>query len=459
MVFLSHANPDDNEFTLWLALQLVSAGYPVWCDLTKLIGGEDFWDDIQKALANRTIKFVFVLSRSSNKKDGTLQELAYAKEVAKKLKDQVKDFILTARVDDIPYDEIDIRVHRHNHIAFQSSWAKGLSQLLKKLEEDAIPKRADFSPEAVCSWWRDQFNADEGIVEEPEALLSNWFTVENLPPLKEHILRAEHFGPVDIAGTSFPYPAVWVGDASFLTFAKADDFAGVLGDNLVIDRTVEYSIGSVLISDGVKDGPKHLAQLLRIAWDQHLAKCLPSYEMSTGQLCYYFRNGTVPDDTIDFINADGKKAWRGIVGFKTVGKERKRIWHFGISGKPIIRPETLFFIKAHVLFSDDGINLWTNKGAMGKARRNQCRQWWNDDWRDRLLATMSHIAGEGNEAISFPLGSDVCFSLGKFPLLFESPVTYGVSEVVAAEELSDYEFEEDDDEDIEDDTNADGAAV
>ncbi|HET6179083.1 MAG TPA: hypothetical protein VFE61_19295 [Candidatus Sulfotelmatobacter sp.] len=39
-LLLSHANPEDNEFTLWLALQLANDGYRVWCDLTKLLGGE-----------------------------------------------------------------------------------------------------------------------------------------------------------------------------------------------------------------------------------------------------------------------------------------------------------------------------------------------------------------------------------------------------------------------------------
>lgn len=34
MVFFSHANPEDNEVTRWLALQLARAGYAVWCDLT-----------------------------------------------------------------------------------------------------------------------------------------------------------------------------------------------------------------------------------------------------------------------------------------------------------------------------------------------------------------------------------------------------------------------------------------
>ncbi len=63
MIFVSHANPEDNEFARWLSLRLANEGYPVWCDLTKLLGGETFWDDIQKAIKERTIKFLFILSR------------------------------------------------------------------------------------------------------------------------------------------------------------------------------------------------------------------------------------------------------------------------------------------------------------------------------------------------------------------------------------------------------------
>jgi hypothetical protein len=32
MLFLSHANPEDNDFTRWLALQLAKDGYGAWCD-------------------------------------------------------------------------------------------------------------------------------------------------------------------------------------------------------------------------------------------------------------------------------------------------------------------------------------------------------------------------------------------------------------------------------------------
>jgi hypothetical protein len=35
-IFVSHANPEDNTFALWLALRLEELGFKVWCELTNL---------------------------------------------------------------------------------------------------------------------------------------------------------------------------------------------------------------------------------------------------------------------------------------------------------------------------------------------------------------------------------------------------------------------------------------
>src|SRR5712691_7203527 len=92
ILFQSHANPEDNEFTLWLALQLAQQGYPVWCDLTKLLGGETFWDDIEAAIRQRTSKFLYVLSTTSNAKDGSLRELHLAQSISKR--ERLHDFVI-----------------------------------------------------------------------------------------------------------------------------------------------------------------------------------------------------------------------------------------------------------------------------------------------------------------------------------------------------------------------------
>lgn len=96
MLFISQALPEDNEFTRWLVLRLAREGYPVWCDLTKLLDGEDCWSDIEDAIRNRTTKFLFVISRISNEKLGVLQELALAKRVGKGR----EDFVIPLEIDD-----------------------------------------------------------------------------------------------------------------------------------------------------------------------------------------------------------------------------------------------------------------------------------------------------------------------------------------------------------------------
>jgi hypothetical protein len=99
-------------------------------------------------------------------------------------------------------------------------------------------------------------------------------------------------------------------------------------------------------------------------------------------------------------------------------------------------------IKGHVLFSDDGLRLWASKDRLAKARRNQCKNWWNDEWRDRLLAVMAHLAGQGQQIV-LSLAPNVAITLSSRPELFESPVSYiDPSDIVKEEELDEYSFEE-----------------
>ncbi|MGH2561119.1 MAG: TIR domain-containing protein [Thermomicrobiales bacterium] len=89
-------------------------GYPVWCDLTKLLGGEDFWSDIETVIRERTAKVLYVLSRSSNHRDGTLRELSVAQAVERSC--HIDDFIIPLKIDDLPHADINIRLHHLNAV-------------------------------------------------------------------------------------------------------------------------------------------------------------------------------------------------------------------------------------------------------------------------------------------------------------------------------------------------------
>ncbi len=44
-IFISHATPEDNAFTLWLGGRLTALGYRVFADVLRLKGGDD-WERI-----------------------------------------------------------------------------------------------------------------------------------------------------------------------------------------------------------------------------------------------------------------------------------------------------------------------------------------------------------------------------------------------------------------------------
>lgn len=119
-IFISHATPDDNDFTKWLALKLIGLGYEVWCDILFLEKGVDFWSNIEKEIRENTCKFLIVSSTFSNQREGVLKELAVAAKVKKQLDNE--KFIIPLAIDEkLSYDDINIEIVRLNAIDFKKS--------------------------------------------------------------------------------------------------------------------------------------------------------------------------------------------------------------------------------------------------------------------------------------------------------------------------------------------------
>jgi hypothetical protein len=124
---------------------------------------------------------------------------------------------------------------------------------------------------------------------------------------------------------------------------------------------------------------------------------------------------------------EGEKNWRAMVGYKKFkkpdGTARIRYWHFAVSARSRLFPTPAYNVKTHVLFSDDGEKIWESDRRLHRARMSQCKDWWNDKWRDRVLAVMSWLA-EGSKAIQVPLGNSVSLDVASWPMTMLSPVSY-----------------------------------
>ena len=455
-LLLSHANPEDNEFTLWLALQLANEGYRVWCDLTKLLGGEVFWDNIEEVIKTRAAKVLYVLSRTSNAKDGPLKELHFAQVVAKK--EKLKDFVIPLHIDDLPHGDITIEITRVNTVPCAKSWGAGLAKLLEKLEEDRVPKDPKFNRTAVNDWWRTQFSAEQGLCKKPEEYLSNWFPVTLPKHIYFHSLSRRTIGKLEVPET-LPYPAVH--DGMFLiTFAEAADFEGKLGPEMYIAKAGEPLEVAALLAEPKSTFGKHLFQLLRVAWERMLEeRKLPVYELANKAKCFYFPKNRVPNDKVFFTGVDGEKTYRAMVGFRTrtnptTGVSVKRFWHYAVQARPLVHPTLAYIFKSHVLFTNNGTTIWESKKRLAAARRSQCKSWWNDEWRDRTLAAATYLC-DGADKITVKLGSTASLTIPPTPLPFCSPVSYTDPQLLRYEEDAETadDYGRDDDDAYEDDAS------
>ena len=86
-IFISHATPEDNEFTIWLGAKLSAMGYEVWADVLRLRGGHDWQRRLEAALRNRACKVLLIANPISVEKQGVRNEIQIASDVARGLKD------------------------------------------------------------------------------------------------------------------------------------------------------------------------------------------------------------------------------------------------------------------------------------------------------------------------------------------------------------------------------------
>jgi hypothetical protein len=85
-----------------------------------------------------------------------------------------------------------------------------------------------------------------------------------------------------------------------------------------------------------------------------------------------------------------------------------------------------------VLFSDDGINIWESKTKLHSARRSNCKDWWNDHWRDRIVAALFILAKNCSQSDSLiiPISASKNIVIKPEPISFESPLSYDDEKIV-----------------------------
>ena len=106
-IFISHANPEDNAFTVWLNARLTAAGFQVWADVLRLGGGQDWQRRLEGCLRNKAVKVLLVGTAEGINKQGVRNEIQIAHSVGRRIGDP--DFVIPLRLTD--FDALFLIAH------------------------------------------------------------------------------------------------------------------------------------------------------------------------------------------------------------------------------------------------------------------------------------------------------------------------------------------------------------
>lgn len=404
-IFISHATPEDNEFTIWLASRLEMLGYKVWIDKNELLGGERFWPTIQKAIdASKKVLLVYSvnITREGVLKSGIEREFEYANSVANSK--GYSDFVIPLHIDNSNY-HLAIGFPNLNQIPFNNNWAEGLKQLKKKLDKDGILYDEQIGS-SLSEWYENNYITDCQIESKKEVYYSSWWTMKEIPQFfyMYQFSSLEQAKAVRDNNKDIPVAQ----RSNILSTFDGDLNCKAKRNDEIIDIPPSYThtfkLDDILFgfeSDRFpshKDVENHFKDFLRyllytILWNKGMVKT----ELSGKKYVFYQPKYGHKFPYIEFAYppATMTKNKR-----KTMGGTYKRnqgYWHYGISLHPILFPYIGVSVKSHLVFTQDGHKPEKSQSKQHSYRRNKGKNFFNEEWRDLLLAFIFSLRNDNGD--------------------------------------------------------------
>lgn len=418
-IFISHATPEDNEFTIWLASRLETLGYKVWIDKKELLGGETFWETIENEVKLKAAKFLLVYSKNicypatSDVKAGIQKEIDFARQVTKD--ELLEDFLIILHMDDSGYDLFP-GAKDLNQIPFNENWADGLTTLHKKLIKDNVPKTNAYASGEAATWYLNNYIVKHPVIPKKELYYTNWWGVKSLP-VAFFILRYQNEKQATIVASSNTH-CLHVRDSNCITTfdstLKADIEDSFGKTEILPTDTFEIKLSDLLQGfekhtfPSFRDAENHFKKLFkRGLHNLFRSKQMKWYDMANKTNAYYHTYSSLPSSKVAFhypYSANRRPKKKNLFGkHLEVGK-----WHFGVSARSVVTSFLGFYIKSHLIFTKKGFEAIDDKDLQHSHRRRKGKRMFNEEWRDLLLAFMKSIQDDqGNIIIKTNTETDI----------------------------------------------------
>jgi hypothetical protein len=279
------------------------------------------------------------------------------------------------------------------------------------LERDNVKKHKSFTPDAVNHWWKNYKSVDNVINNTSEILFSNRYPIISYPQFiyVHHVFRMPKVK--DFVPSTFITFKQYM-----LSFAEAEILCNHI-ETLEIGKTEKIDISTLMngTSSLVEDSKQGRYLVTRLfnqtLWKGLKNKGLLSYSLASKKTCFYFHQEILPEGTIIYT---GNKELSPLI--KLWGDTLGEKWHWAIRGWFNSFPIWHYNIQSHILVGD-------KTGELRPAPKRVYYRWNNSTWRDRLRASILHLAGK-DEMVVFSVGNTQAICIDKNPVLFTSPITF-----------------------------------
>jgi len=429
-LYVNYAS-EDGIFAEWLTLRLTAEGYKVWCDKTKLLGGESYPTNIDNALKESTFRVLALMSKNSNQKPNPLKERTTALRIGQDR--GIEDFVIPLNVDGISPSELNWMVSDLTFIPFFKGWAEGLTRLLKKLGQVKAPRDPTRGRESVARW----VTSEDNIVHNDERIWSNVLPIVAVPPT----IRRYHVGNEEELKRLRQNWPIYGEKNHVWAFAIPEEETS-FAERQAVEWSRRADVDGLSTIDVV-------TFLLRRSLILHCTA--RGLKFTKDKKDIYFPENLVEGDKLLYQRYDGRRTYTKAVGQRTFHSIERGAYKSTYHLAPVFRPLVRRFRSPSY-----EVNLrlvWTDGQGMeepgsNRKRRALTKTWWNYQWLAKNMAFVSWLAEEQNEHTIFTskLG-DV--KIARLPILTSSSIRILEDALTAsaAEENETEVLEEEGDED------------
>ncbi|MBN1373220.1 MAG: toll/interleukin-1 receptor domain-containing protein [Anaerolineaceae bacterium] len=408
-LFISYAEQDWG-LAEWLSRKLTAEGYFVWCERLKLLGGEQYPDNIDDAINNQSFRFIALFSKESIKN----QELARQRYLALELgKRKGIDFLIPINVDGFSTSSLDRQTGSLVFIPFANNWEKGLKQLFGKLKSMDCPKGISNGSKIAAN----AYFGEDVLERKSEDLYLNYFYIEKTPKYL-YVFESEELIPwVELDEIKLMWAFKMIDARRFFAFHKPPEAISQKYKIRDID-SIDWQHYEFSPRFNSKD---LFAELLK---KELYVKCNQKGLVYCKETkLYYFPANLIEGNRLKFNKPDGSKTWVLSTGKRTYSFPKEEYLYSlapiffvvqDVFEKPVIQ------LDIRVRVADLNFNPLPNKKRQSR-RKHLCHDWWNEEWFLRMLAISQFLADDNYIVLG---GSDEDeFLISINPICLNSPVS------------------------------------